>query len=218
MRIGVIGSGAVGRRLSAGWAGAGHEVVLGSRDPQAADLREWAAGEAGVEVGSPAEAASSADVVVNATPGTSSLSALQAAGADQLDGSVLLDVSNPLDFSSGQARLAVGPDDSVGEQLQRAFPRLRVVKSLCTVNNPIMVDPGLLAEPTTMFLAGDDAAAKRTVEELLESTGWAPEQLLDLGGIDSARQLEANILLWLKIAGALDTVAFNVRVVPAAKP
>lgn len=212
VRIAVIGSGSVGKRLAAGFAAAGHDVVLGSRSPDDAELSAWA-GESGVATALPADAVRDAEIIVNATPGTASVSALRAAGVGELAGTVLLDVSNPLDFTSGRPQLSTDRDDSIAEQVQRAFPALRVVKSLCTVNNPIMVEPVLLPEPTTMFLAGDDAAAKGTVEELLRSVGWAAEQLLDLGGIDAAREMEANILFWLKMMNALGTPTFNIRVV-----
>lgn len=214
VRIAVVGSGSVGRTLAAGFAAAGHDVVMGSRTPDEAELAAWASGS-GVTTAVPADAVRDADIVVNATPGTASVSALRAAGVAELAGTVLLDVSNPLDFTSGQPRLSTDRDDSIAEQLQRAFPAMRVVKSLCTVNNPIMVDPGRLPEPTTMFLAGDDQAAKQTVEELLRSVGWAADQLLDLGGIDAARQLEANIMFWLKIMNAVGSPTFNIRIVRA---
>lgn len=213
MKLAVLGSGSVGRTLAGGFAVVGHEVVLGSRHPDADDMRTWA-GTAGVSTAVPADAAREAEIVVNATPGEAAVDAVGA--ADVAAGTVLLDVSNPLDFATGGPQVFTGPDDSVGERLQRTFPDLRVVKSLCTVNNPIMVDPGLLPEPSTMFLAGDDAAAKGAVSGLLQSVGWPPDQLLDLGGIEASRQLEVNILLWLRIADAVGTPLFNVRIVRGA--
>jgi predicted dinucleotide-binding enzyme len=210
VQLAVLGSGEVGRTLAAGFAKAGHTVSLGTRDPEAA--REWSR-SSGVAVAVPTEAVRDVDVVINATPGTVAISAVRGAGIP--DGVVLLDVSNPLDFPDGQAKLTTGLDDSVAEQLQRAFPGVRVVKSLCTVNNPIMVNPGLLPEPTTMFVAGDDLDAKATVAELLASVGWAADQVLDLGGIAAARRMEANILMWLAIVGAVGTPTFNIKVVRA---
>lgn len=210
VRLSVLGSGEVGRTLAAGFAEAGHAVILGTRDPDT--VREWSQ-TSGVAVAVPADAVRDVDVVVNATPGTVAVSAVRGAGI--ADGVVLLDVSNPLDFSGGAPALSTGLDDSVGEQLQRAFPAARVVKSLCTVNNPIMVNPGLLPEPTTMFVAGEDTGAKATVAALLQSLGWAADQVLDLGGIAAARQMEANILFWLAIARATGTPTFNIKVVRA---
>lgn len=210
--LAVLGSGSVGRALAAGFAKVGHRVVLATRTPADEELRSWAAG-AGVGVASPADAVRDVDVVINATPGSASVEAVGAAGGAELDGTVLLDVSNPLDFSGGAPDVFTGTDDSVGERLQRAFPGLRVVKSLCTVNNPLMVDPGLLPEPTTMFVAGDDADAKQTVGALLRGVGWLDEHVIDVGGIEAARQLELNILFWLRIHNAVGGPTFNIKVV-----
>lgn len=211
-KLAVLGSGSVGRALAAGFTKAGHRVVLASRTPAAEELRSWAVG-AGVGVALPADAVRDADIVINATPGDATVDAVGAAGVADRDGTVLLDVSNPLDFSGDAPNVFTGTDDSVGERLQRAFPELRVVKSLCTVNNPLMVDPGLLPEPTTMFIAGDDADAKRTVGALLCSVGWLDEHILDVGGIEAARQLELNILFWLRIHNAVGGPTFNIKVV-----
>jgi 8-hydroxy-5-deazaflavin:NADPH oxidoreductase len=214
MLVAVLGSGPVGRTLATGLAAAGHDVTLGSRAPDSPDLTGWAA-DSGVSVAQPAEATQGAEIVLLATPGAVAVDAVRAAGGEQLD-AVLLDVSNPLDFADGTPRLVTGVDESVAEWLQEAFPRLRVVKSLCTVNNAVMVDPGLLAEPTTMFMAGADQAAKDKVGELLGSLGWPRDQILDLGDLTAARPLERNILLWLRIYQAVGTVNFNVRLVREA--
>ena len=211
-RLGVLGSGDVGRALASGLAAAGHSVVLGTRDPDSADLVTWAAG-VGVGLAAPAAAVRDAELLLNATPGAASVDAVTAAGGADLDGLVLLDVSNPLDFSTGAPTVFTGMDDSIGERLQRAFPRLRVVKSLCTVNNAVMVNPAALPEPTAMFVAGDDLDAKQAVAGLLGSLGWPADQILDLGGIVASRELERNILFWLRIYGAVGTANFNLRVV-----
>lgn len=210
--IAVLGSGGVGRTLSAGLAAAGHDVVLGSRAPGDADLQEWCR-RTGVPAAAPEDAAGSAEIIVNATPGDASVDAVRAAGGAHLVDTVLLDVSNPLDFSTGSPRVFTDQDASVGERLQHEFPGLRVVKSLCTVNNAIMVDPALLGQPTTMFLAGDDPDAKRRVTDLLADLGWGRDDVVDLGDITGARVMEHNILLWLRIYGALGTVDFNIRLV-----
>jgi predicted dinucleotide-binding enzyme len=216
MRIGVLGGGQVGRTLAAGLTKAGHDVVLGSRDTSRAELVDFAT-DSGVRLGSPAEAASHAEVLVNATPGMASEAALRAAGGADLDGTVLLDVANPLDFSAGfPPSLGVANTDSLAESLQRAFPNLRVVKALNTVNCNVMVDPGTLAEPSALFVAGDDAQAKDAVKSLLTSLGWQADQLVDLGGLSGARGMEAYLLLWIGLMGALGTAKFNVRLVPAA--
>ena len=135
-------------------------------------------------------------------------------GQGSLAGKVLVDVANPLDFSGGfPPRLSVSGDDSLGEQIQRAFPNVRVVKALNTVTASVMVDPGALAQQTDLFVAGDDSEAKRDVVALLGELGWSPERVRDLGGIAAARVTEGYLMLWLALMDALGSAAFNVRVV-----
>src|SRR5215211_2065191 len=205
MRVAVLGSGNVGRAVAAGLSKAGHDVVLGSRDASRGDLDAWSAGT-GVRVAAPADAGRHAEVLVNATPGEASADALGAAGAAELDGTVVLDLANPLDFSAGfPPSLSVVNTDSLAESLQRAFPNVRVVKALNTVNLEVMVDPGRLAEPTALFVAGDDAGAKAAVVELLTTLGWDRGQLFDLGPLQAARGAEAYFLLWIRLMQALGT-------------
>ena len=157
-----------------------------------------------------AEAAAGADLVVHAGNGVAALDLLGQAG--DLAGTVLLDVSNPLDFSAGfPPTLAVKDTDSLGEQLQRAFPDTRVVKSLNTVTAELMVHPDRLPEPTTVFVSGDDADAKRLVTGLLTELGH--RDVIDLGGIETARGTEMWLPLWLRLMGALGTAEFNLKVV-----
>jgi predicted dinucleotide-binding enzyme len=215
MRVGVLGSGNVGRTVAAGLAAAGHEVVLGTRDTSKAELVEWAGGSR-VRLAEPPEAAGHGEVVVNATPGDASEQAVRAAGGAELDGTVLLDLANPLDFSHGfPPSLSVSNTDSLAESLQRAFPNLRVVKALNTVNADVMVTPGGLPEPTALFVAGDDDGAKSTVTELLTSLGWQRDQLFDLGPLAAARGTEAYLLIWVRLMQSLGTPNFNVRIVRA---
>jgi predicted dinucleotide-binding enzyme len=137
---------------------------------------------------------------------------LTAAGADNLAGKVVLDISNPLDFSAGfPPSLFVKDTDSLGEQLQRAFPEARIVKSLNTLTAALMVEPKLLGESTTVFVSGDDADAKATVTALLTSFGH--DDVIDLGGIETARGTEMLLPLWLRTMGALGTGMFNIKVV-----
>lgn len=222
MRIAVLGTGMVGRALALGLAGAGHEVVIGTRDPAATATREvgeatfadWLATIAGVRLLTSAEAAAVADLVINATNGESSLAALTAAGEANLAGKVLLDAANPLDFSDGfPPRLSVCNTDSLAEQIQRSFPAAKVVKSLNTLNAGVMVDPAALGlGGTTMFVAGDDAEAKATVTGLLRDLGW--QSILDLGGVEAARGMEMYLPLWLRIVQSTGNVAFNIAIVP----
>lgn len=217
MRFGVLGTGTVGQTLATKLVELGHEVTMGSRAAGNEKALAWAqqAGERAAE-GSFADAAAAGEVVVNATAGTASLEALAAAGEASLDGKVLIDVANPLDFSRGMPpRLSVCNDDSLAEQIQRAFPGARVVKALNTVNAGVMVAPDALGEPTTIFLCGDDEGAKATVAELLGALGWAAERVMDLGDLAGARAMEMYLPLWLRLYGAAGTPQVNVRVVAA---
>jgi 8-hydroxy-5-deazaflavin:NADPH oxidoreductase len=209
MRITVVGTGAVGRTLAAGLGGLGHEVVVATRDPDATRGRpEW--DDAAPLVSLPG-AAHDAALVVNATAGTASLEALRALG--DLAGSVVLDVSNPLDFSAGfPPTLAVKDTDSLAEQLQRALPGARVVKALNTMTAQVMLQPQLVGDgSSTVLVAGDDDDAKAVVVELLEAAGW--RDVLDLGPLEAARGMEMWLPLWLRVMGALGTATFNLKIV-----
>lgn len=215
MKIAVLGTGEVGRRLATKLASLGHQVTMGSRTADNADATGWAAENGGAH-GTFADAAAGAELVVNATGGLVSLAALEAAGADNLRGKVVVDVSNALDFSAGFPPKVVAPDGvSVAEQLQRAFPEARVVKTLNTMNNAVMVDPGRVPGNHNVFVSGDDESAKGEVSALLRSFGWAPGQIVDLGDLSSARATEQFLPLWLRLHGALDGAEFNIAVVTA---
>ena len=224
MKIAVLGTGTVGRAIATRLSGLGHDVTVGTRDPEATRARTepdamgtppfsaWATENPGVGLATYAEASTTADLVVNATGGSGTLAALEQAGADNLAGKVLVDISNPLDFSAGfPPTLFVKDTDSLGEQLQRAFPEVRVVKTLNTMTADVMVDPASLGAESSVFLSGDDAAAKATVTELLRSFGHT--DVIDLGGIETARGTEMYLPIWLRLMGALGTAAFNVKVV-----
>ena len=218
MNFGVLGTGMVGQAIATKLVDLGHEVTMGSREKGNEKAVAWAekSGPSARE-GSFADAATSGQVVVNATAGVASLAALESAGADNLAGKVLIDIANPLDFSGGMPpKLAVCNTDSLAEQLQRAFPDARVVKALNTVNADVMVNPGLVPGDHNTFVAGDDVSAKQEVIELLESFGWPRENVLDLGGIDAARAMEMYLPLWLRLWGATGNLHFNVRVAVAA--
>jgi 8-hydroxy-5-deazaflavin:NADPH oxidoreductase len=231
MDIGIIGSGRVAQTLAVRMLELGHRVTVSSRDPsrekdpgasgalQSADGFAAAQRELGRDAaaGSFADAAAAGEVVINATVGGHSLDALEAAGESNLAGKILVDVANPLDFSGGMPpTLLFCNTESLAERIQAAFPDARVVKSLNTVNAQIMIDPTQLAEPTAMFVSGDDQEAKDWVQhELLERWfGW--EQVLDLGGLTAARGQEMWMPLWLRLMGAAGTAAFNLRIVVAA--
>jgi 8-hydroxy-5-deazaflavin:NADPH oxidoreductase len=215
MRIGVLGTGMVGQTLAGKLVELGHEVKMGSREAGNEKAVEWAqsAGEAASE-GSFEDAAGFGELVVNATAGTGSLEALESAGAKNLKGKVLIDVANALDFSQGTPpTLSVGNDDSLAEQIQRAFPDARVVKALNTINASLMVSPDDLGESTNIFVCGDDDTAKAQVIELLETFGWLSGDIVDLGELSAARGPEMYLPLWLGMMGALGTAQFNIRIV-----
>jgi 8-hydroxy-5-deazaflavin:NADPH oxidoreductase len=217
MRIGVLGTGMVGAAIGGKLVALGHEVMMGSREAGNEKALAWAeSAGAGASEGSFADAAGFGELVVNCTAGVHSLEALQAAGSANLAGKVLVDVANPLDFSAGMPpSLTVVNTDSLGEQLQRSFPDMRVVKALNTMNCEVMVDPGRVAGEHDVFLCGDDESAKHEVAELLASFGWPADRIRDLGGIRSARGTEMYLPLWLSLLGVLGTGDFNIAVVPA---
>ncbi|MDQ0936011.1 NADPH-dependent F420 reductase [Streptomyces turgidiscabies] len=215
MRIAVLGTGEVGRRLAGKLVSLGHKVTMGSRTADNADATQWAS-ETGGAHGTFADACARAELVVNATGGLVSLAVLEAAGAENLRGKTIVDVSNALDFSEGFPPKVVTPDGhSIAEQLQKAFPDARVVKTLNTMNNAIMVEPARVPGLHNVFVSGDDADAKAETTALLRSFGWAPEQITDLGDLSSARATEALMALWLRLYGVLGPVDFNLAVVTA---
>ena len=210
MDVAVLGTGTVGRTLAARLAELGHRVVLGTRDPGTTRSRDGWTEVPGVGLEAFAEAAERAEVVVHAGNGAAALDLLRAAG--DLAGKVVVDVSNPLDFSAGfPPTLSVKDTDSLGEQVQRTFPGARVVKTLNTLTADLMVHPERLPEPTSVFVSGDDAGAKELVTGLLAAMGH--RDVIDLGGIETARGVEMWMPLWLRLMGSLGTAEFNVKVV-----
>jgi predicted dinucleotide-binding enzyme len=191
--IGVLGSGDVGRVLARGFSDLGHAVKIGSRDP--GKLREWAeaAGER-VTIGTFADAARFGDVIVLATLGTATEEAIRLAGIDSFQGKVVIDATNPLDFSKGLPALTIGHTDSLGEVVQRLIPNARVVKAFNTVGNALMVNPQLPGGPPDMFICGNDEDAKKIVSQICEHFGWG---VIDIGGIEGSRYLEPMCLTWV---------------------
>ncbi len=216
MKIGILGTGTVGTTIGSKLTERGQQVMLGSRTPDNQAAAGWvqSAGE-GASQGTFADAARFGEVVFNCTPGAVSLEVLRQAGEENLRGKILIDVSNPLDFSRGMPpSLTICNTDSLGEQIQAALPDTRVVKTLNTLNCFIMVDPTLVPGDHNLFLSGNDAGAKQRVAELLgEWFGWKRENLIDLGDISTARGTEMLLPLWVRLLGALQTPQFNFRVV-----
>jgi predicted dinucleotide-binding enzyme len=217
MRIGILGTGDVGRTIGTRLVELGHEVRLGSRTAASEKGQAWAKGAgARASSGTFADAAAFGEVVFNCTLGLASLDALRAAGEANLSGKVLVDVANPLDASKGMPPiLAIGNTDSLAETIQRAFPAARVVKALNTMWCGVMVNPRMLPDSHHTYLSGNDPGAKKVVRDLLRSFGWKEEEILDLGDLSTARGTESILPLWLRIYGATGSGAFNLKIVSA---
>jgi 8-hydroxy-5-deazaflavin:NADPH oxidoreductase len=201
-RVGVLGSGEVGRRLAAGFSSRGHDVMIGSRDPGKPELSEWLAGDgAGIKAGTFAETAAHGELVVLAVLGNAAEEAIADADPANFAGKVVIDATNPLDFSGGfPPKLSICGEDSLGERVQRALPDARVVKAFNTIGNPYFVDPSFSEGRPTMLIAGNDDDAKRTVADVVADFGWP--DAVDIGGIEGSRELEAICIAWVKIGGA----------------
>jgi predicted dinucleotide-binding enzyme len=213
MKIAVLGTGMVGNAIATKLCQLGHDVKMGSRTAGNAKAAEWVKAAGGkASAGTFAEAAASAEIAFNCTAGAVSLEALEAAGKKNLAGKVLVDVSNPLDFSKGMPpSLTVCNTDSLAEQIQRAFPEAKVVKALNTTNANVMVDPSLIKGDHDIFVCGNDAAAKAQVTEILSGWfGW--KHVVDLGDLTAARGQEMFVIFWVRLYGALKSPMFNVHV------
>jgi len=208
----------VGQTIATKLASLQHDVFMGAREAGNERAQGWAGqriGKSGgtAQAGTFAQAADYGEVIFNCTLGDGSLVALTAATAEHLAGKVLIDVSNPLDFSRGMPpRLSVSNDDSLGEQLQRAFPGVRVVKTLNTVTASVMVDPARVGDGDhAVFVSGNDHEAKLIATGILQSFGW--KQIIDLGDIATARGTEQYLPLWVRLWGSLGTAEFNIKIV-----
>ena len=215
MNVGVLGTGMVGSAIASRLVGLGHEVRMGSREAGNEKAREWAE-EAGSKAseGTFADAAAFGELVFNCTAGEHSIAALERAGGANLAGKVLVDVANVLDFSGGRPpAVGVGTKDSLGEQIQRAFPVVKVVKALNTMNCDVMVDPTKVTGEHDVFICGEDSDAKAHVAGVLREFGWPAEHIVDLGGISAARGTELYVALWLNLWGVVGTGQFNIALV-----
>ena len=212
MRIAILGTGLVGKTIGSKLVSIGHEVRMGSRSSDKAAAWAKEAGR-GASHGTFADAAAFGEAAFHCTAGVGSLAALEAAGAQNLAGKILLDVSNPLDFSKGMPpTLTISNTDSLGEAIQRQLPDVRVVKTLNTMNCRIMVDAARVPGEHDVFVAGNDPEARAQVARWLkEWFGWkAP---IDLGDITASRGLEMWLPLWIRLMGSLKTGDFNLRIV-----
>ncbi|MFO0735013.1 MAG: NAD(P)-binding domain-containing protein [Labilithrix sp.] len=225
MNIGILGTGVVAKTIGAKLDQLGHSVKLGTRDPAATltrsepdmfggpPIRTWLESHPKVALVPFKDAAAHGEIVFNVLSGQGALAGLEAAAPGLAD-KILIDVSNPLDFSKGMPpTLSVVNTDSLGEQVQRALPQTKVVKTLNTVNANLMVDAKSLANAEhTMFVAGNDAGAKVEVTKLLQTQfGW--KDVIDLGDISMARGTEMYVALWVRLFGGLKTPAFNLKIV-----
>jgi 8-hydroxy-5-deazaflavin:NADPH oxidoreductase len=214
MQIGILGSGVTAQTIGSKLIQLDHEVLLGSREEANPNSVAWAKDQTGQHAlyGTFMNAAAFGEIIFNCTLGSSSLDALEQAGAENLKDKILIDTSNPLDRSTDQWSLTVCNNDSLGEQIQRAYPDTRVVKTLNTVNANVMVDPAKLLERTHVFVSGDDIEAKATVVRILRDWfGW--KEIIDLGGIETSRSVEMYVLLWHSLRNAISSQRFNIKVV-----
>jgi 8-hydroxy-5-deazaflavin:NADPH oxidoreductase len=224
MKIAILGTGSVGQTWATKLTSLGHSVSLGTRNVEDTLARtngtptvgEFAAANPAVSLVTFADAVSGADFVVNATKGEGTIAALQAAGSD-LDGKIIIDLANPLDFNTGGLPAlipALSNTNSLGEEIQKTFPSTKVVKTLNTMWAGLMVNPNMTAGGDhTNFIAGNDTEAKNAVKELIKQFGWTDASILDLGDISNARGTEAILPVWLRIWSATQNGAFNLKVV-----
>ena len=224
-KIAVFGTGPVGRSLAGKLSQLGYQVMVGTRDAQATLARSepdssgdppfsvWRTQYPGIKLGSFSEAAAFGSLIVNATAGIGSIEALKSAGEKNLSQKIIIDISNPLDFSRGMPpSLSVCNTDSLGEEIQRTFPDAKVVKTLNTINSSLMVAPNQLSAGNhTLFMSGNDEDAKSTVKSLVESFGW--KDIIDLGDITTARGTEMLLPIWIRLWGTLGSPLFSFKVV-----
>ncbi len=232
MKIGIFGTGMVAQVVGGALMAGKHDVVFGTRDVATTLARtgktgigsepfsEWAKGHPGAKLVTFKEAARHGAVLINATAGGGSLPALQAADPADLAGKLLIDIANPLDFSKGfPPSLSVSNTDSLAEQIQRAFPALKVVKSLNTVAAHVMVNPSVIPGDHTVFVAGNDAGAKAQVQDLLATWfAWKKSNIIDLGDITAARGTEMYLALWVRLFAKTNNPFITINVVQGVSP
>lgn len=212
MNIGILGTGIVGQTIGNRLIELGHNVKMGSRLANNDAARAWAkVASRQASHGTYTEAAAFGEILFNCTAGRGTLSALEFAHTSDLNNKILIDVANPLDFSRGfPPTLTVSNTDSLGEQIQRAHPLLKVVKALNTMNVDVMVHPDRIRGQHDAFICGNDAIAKATVTKMLTEFGW--ESVIDLGDITNSRGMEMALLLWISLQRKLGTNIFNYKI------
>ena len=195
VQAGVIGSGEVGLTLAEGLIGIGYSVMVGSRDPSQQRLTRWAQQRPNASLGTLSETAAFGQLLIISTPWSGVSNAIKQSGAQNFSGKTVIDVTNPLDFSSGAPALALGFSDSAGESVQRMLPDAKVVKAFNIVGHPHMINPKFAGGPPTMFICGNDQNAKAEVAAILAKFGW---DVVDIGGIEGSRLLEPLAMLWIR--------------------
>lgn len=216
MKIAVLGTGNVGDTIGSKLMEVGHSVMMGSRTAHNEKAMAFVAKHSNkASTGTFADAAAYGDMIFNCTAGVGSIEALKMAGEKNLNGKIIVDIANPLDFSKGMPPLlAICNTNSLGEEIQRAFPQTKVVKALNTMWCGLMVNPAMInGGDHNTFVSGDDAGAKEEVKKILKSFGWAEKNILDLGDITKARGTEMYLPIWLSIYGATNNGAFNIKIV-----
>ncbi len=216
MKIAVLGTGNVGDTIGSKLVELGHIVMMGSRKSDNEKATAFVAKHAGkASAGTFADAAAFGEIIFNCTAGVGSIEALKIAGENNLSGKIIIDLANPLDFSKGMPpSLSVCNTNSLGEEIQKAFPKAKVVKALNTMWCGLMVNPALInGGDHNTFVSGNDAQAKAKVKEILISFGWLDKNILDLGDITKARGTEMYLPIWLSIYGATNNGAFNIKIV-----
>ncbi|MBG0860779.1 MAG: NAD(P)-binding domain-containing protein [Bacteroidales bacterium] len=216
MKIAVFGTGTVGDTIGSKLIELGHTVMMGSRTAGNEKAKQFVDKHNGKGLaGTFADAAVFGEVIFNCTAGIGSLNALKIAGDKNINGKVIVDIANPLDFSKGMPPiLTVANTSSLGEEIQKTFPHTRVVKALNTMWCKLMVDPAMInGGDHSTFICGNETAAKQEVREFLKSFGWKESNIFDLGDITSARGLEMYLPLWIRVWGATNNGAFNIKIV-----
>jgi hypothetical protein len=215
MKIAVLGTGAVGNAIGSKLISIGHDVMMGSRTADNEKAKKWVS-ENGNKAsnGTFADATAFGEIIFNCTNGQGSLDALRLAGKENLEGKVLIDISNPLDFSKGfPPSLTIANTDSLAENIQREFPELKVVKTLNTMNCQLMVNPSLVPGDHSVFISGNDEHAKDVAKGVLQSFGWQEKNIIDLGDITTARGTEQILPIWVRLMKSLGTPMFNFNIV-----
>jgi predicted dinucleotide-binding enzyme len=216
MKIAVLGTGNVGDTIGSKLVEVGHTVMMGSRTADNEKAKAFVAKHEGkASAGTFADAAAFSEIIFNCTAGIVSIEALKMAGEKNINGKIIVDIANTLDFSKGMLpSLAICNTNSLGEEIQNTFPEAKVVKALNTMWCGLMVNPAMInGGDHSTFISGNDIGAKEEVKEILKSFGWAEKNILDLGDITKARGTEMYLPIWLNIYGATNNGAFNIKIV-----